>query len=160
LSWLVRGTFPAPLPALPPGEEGLLFGGRFPGARGLLRRMGTGTDRIKVLLVEDDGDSRELLAEILEVDFEVRTAGDGLAGLAAFEADHPDVIVTDESLPGLCGTALAQRVKAQHPKARVILVSGYAQVEGSEHCDVVLRKPIDVDRLSAAVESLGESARH
>ena len=121
---------------------------------------GTGTERIKVLLVEDDGDSRELLAEILEVDFEVRTAGDGLAGLAAFEADHPDVIVTDESLPGLCGTALAQRVKERYPETRVILVSGYAQVEGSEHCDMVLRKPIDVDRLSAAVESLGESARH
>jgi DNA-binding NtrC family response regulator len=123
-------------------------------------RMGTSMDRIKVLLIEDDGDSRELLAEILEADFEVRTAGDGLAGLAAFEAEQPDVIVTDESLPGLCGTALAQRVKALHPEARVILVSGYAQVEGTEFCDVVLRKPIDVERLSAAVESLGESARH
>jgi DNA-binding NtrC family response regulator len=122
--------------------------------------MGTSMDRIKVLLIEDDGDSRELLAEILEADFEVRTAGDGLAGLAAFEADQPDVIVTDESLPGLCGTALAQRVKEIQPHARVILVSGYAQVEGAEFCDVVLRKPIDVDRLSAAVESLGESARH
>jgi DNA-binding NtrC family response regulator len=117
-------------------------------------------DRIKVLLIEDDGDSRELLAEILEADFEVRTAGDGLAGLAAFEADQPDVIVTDESLPGLCGTALAQRVKSLHPEARVILVSGYAQVEGAEYCDVVLRKPIDVERLAAAVESLGEAARH
>jgi DNA-binding NtrC family response regulator len=122
--------------------------------------MDTGMDRIKVLLIEDDGDSRELLAEILEADFEVRTAGDGLAGLAAFEADQPDVIVTDESLPGLCGTALAQRVKALHPEARVILVSGYAQVEGAEYCDVVLRKPIDVERLAAAVESLGEAARH
>jgi DNA-binding NtrC family response regulator len=122
--------------------------------------MGTSMDRIKVLLIEDDGDSRELLAEILEADFEVRTAGDGLAGLAAFKADQPDVIVTDESLPGLCGTALAQRVKALDPQARVILVSGYAQVEGAEFCDVVLRKPIDVERLSAAVESLGESARH
>jgi DNA-binding NtrC family response regulator len=122
--------------------------------------MDTGMDRIKVLLIEDDGDSRELLAEILEADFEVRTAGDGLAGLAAFEADPPDVIVTDESLPGLCGTALAQRVKTLRPEARVILVSGYAQVEGAEFCDVVLRKPIDVERLSAAVESLGEAARH
>ena len=122
--------------------------------------MGTGTDRIKVLLIEDDGDSRELLAEILEEAFEVRTAKDGLAGLAAFEADFPDVVVTDESLPGMCGTMIAQRVKQLHPGARVILVSGYAQVEGAEHCDVVLRKPIDVDRLSAAVESLGEAARH
>lgn len=118
------------------------------------------TTRIKVLLIEDDGDSRELLAEILEEEFDVRTAGDGLTGLAAFEAEQPDVVVTDESLPGMCGTALAQHVKQKHPEARIILVSGFAQVEGAEHCDVVLRKPIDVERLSAAVESLGEAARH
>jgi DNA-binding NtrC family response regulator len=119
-----------------------------------------GEERIKVLLVEDDGDSRELLAEILESEFDVRTAPDGLAGLAAFEEEHPDVIVTDESLPGLCGTALAQKVKERDPDTRVILVSGYAQVAGAEHCDVVLRKPIDVDRLSQAVGDLGEAARH
>ncbi|MDC0709330.1 response regulator [Stigmatella sp. ncwal1] len=118
------------------------------------------TERIKVLLVEDDGDSRELLAELLEEEFEVLTAGDGLSGLKAFEADHPDVVVTDESLPGMCGTVLAQHVKQLNPHTRVILVSGYSQVEGAEHCDVVLRKPIDVERLSAAVESLAEEARH
>jgi len=115
--------------------------------------------RIKVLLVEDDGDSRELLAEILESDFEVITAPDGLAGLRAFETGHPDVVVTDESLPGMCGTELAHEVKARQPRAGVILVSGYSQLAGVEWCDVVLRKPIDVDRLAAAVGSLGEAAR-
>lgn len=116
--------------------------------------------RIKVLLVEDDGDSRELLAELLEAEFDVSTAPDGLAGLAAFESEHPDVVVTDESLPGMLGTELATRVKALEPRARVILVSGYTQVQGAEHCDVVLRKPIDVERLSATVGRLGNEARH
>ncbi|HEX8818461.1 MAG TPA: response regulator [Archangium sp.] len=116
-------------------------------------------ERIKVLLVEDDGDSRELLAEILEVDFDVITAPDGLTGLRAFEDDHPDVVITDESLPGMCGTELAHEVKTRQPKAGVILVSGYTNVD-SDWCDVVLRKPIDVERLSAAVGSLGEAARH
>jgi CheY-like chemotaxis protein len=116
--------------------------------------------RIKVLLVEDDGDSRELLAELLETEFDVSTAPDGLAGLEAFEAQHPDVVVTDESLPGMLGTELAARVKAREPRARVILVSGYTQVQGAEHCDVVLRKPIDVERLSATVGRLGSEARH
>ncbi|WNG49252.1 response regulator [Archangium minus] len=116
-------------------------------------------ERIKVLLVEDDGDSRELLAELLELDFDVITAADGVSGLQAFEADHPDVVVTDESLPGMCGTALAQEVKHRQPKAGVILVSGYTNVDSSS-CDVVLRKPIDVERLSAAVGSLGEAAKH
>ena len=116
-------------------------------------------ERIKVLLVEDDGDSRELLAELLEADFDVTTAPDGVAGLRAFEDVHPDVVVTDESLPGMCGTELAHEVKHRQPKAGVILVSGYTNVD-SECCDVVLRKPIDVERLSAAVGSLGEAARH
>ncbi|MCP3140580.1 response regulator [Pyxidicoccus xibeiensis] len=119
-----------------------------------------GAERIKVLLVEDDGDSRELLAELLEAEFDVSTAPDGLAGLRAFETWHPDVVVTDESLPGICGTELAQRVKEREPRARVILVSGYTQVQGAEYCDVVLRKPIDVERLSAAVGRLGDEARH
>jgi CheY-like chemotaxis protein len=119
-----------------------------------------GAERIKVLLVEDDGDSRELLAELLEADFDVSTAPDGLAGLRAFESEHPDVVVTDESLPGMLGTELAAKVKQRNPRARVILVSGYTQVQGAEYCDVVLRKPIDVDRLSAAVGRLGDEARH
>ncbi|MFP2961687.1 response regulator [Myxococcus sp. 1LA] len=119
-----------------------------------------GDERIKVLLVEDDGDSRELLAELLESEFDVRTATDGVDGLKVFEAEHPDVVVTDESLPGMNGTELAQKVKEREPRARVILVSGYTQVQGAEHCDVVLRKPIDVERLSAAVGRLGDEARH
>jgi len=108
-------------------------------------------ERLKVLVVEDDGDSREVLAEILGVDFEVHTAADGLAGFAAFEAQHPDVLLTDETLPGLSGTALARRVKALNPQARVVLVSGHATLADTEHCDVVLRKPVDIDKLAAAV---------
>lgn len=118
-----------------------------------------GAERIKVLLVEDDGDSRELLAELLEFEFDVVTATDGLAGLSAFESELPDVVVTDESLPGLHGTELARRVKARAPRTRVILVSGYTQVDGAEHCDLVLRKPIDVERLSKSVSRLGDEAR-
>ncbi|AKF82873.1 chemotaxis protein CheY [Myxococcus fulvus 124B02] len=119
-----------------------------------------GAERIKVLLVEDDADSRELLAELLEFDFDVVTASDGLSGLKAFESAHPDVVVTDESLPGLTGTELARRVKARSARTRIILVSGYTQVDGAEHCDLMLRKPIDVERLSSAVGRLGAEARH
>jgi CheY-like chemotaxis protein len=108
-------------------------------------------ERIKVLVVEDDGDSREVLAEILGVDFDVLTAADGLAGLEAFEAEHPDVLITDETLPGLSGTALARRVKALFPDARVVLVSGHAALPNPELFDAVLRKPVDIDKLAAAV---------
>jgi CheY-like chemotaxis protein len=115
-------------------------------------------DRRKVLLVEDDPDSRELLAELLEPEFEVETAADGTTGLERFRADHPDVVVTDESLPGMRGTALAREVKALEPNARVVLVSGYALVPGSESCDRVLKKPIEPDTLAAAIHELTDHA--
>ena len=117
-------------------------------------------ERIKVLVVEDDGDSREVLAEILGVDFDVLTAADGLAGLEAFEAEHPDVLITDETLPGLSGTALARRVKALNPHARVVLVSGHASLSNTEYCDVVLRKPVDIDKLAAAVGGAAGAHSH
>ena len=109
--------------------------------------------RIKVLLIEDDEDSRELLAEILRADFEVETAIDGDEGLAAFVRLSPDVVVTDESIPGLRGTELAARVKAVRPQTRVILVTGYGNLSRTPDCDLLLKKPLDIERLSTALRS-------
>jgi CheY-like chemotaxis protein len=107
--------------------------------------------KIKVLLVEDDSDNRELLAEVLQDEFEVLTAPDGPSGLQTFLEHRPDVVVTDEALPGIRGTELARRIKAEAPDARVILVSGYAHPPGTEYCDLVLRKPLDIADLTKAV---------
>ena len=110
--------------------------------------------RPKLLLIEDDPDSRELLAELLEDEFEVETAADGASGLERFREDRPQLVVTDESLPGMQGTELAREVKALEPKARVVLVSGYGSLLGTESCDLVLKKPVEPDRLSAALHEL------
>jgi CheY-like chemotaxis protein len=112
------------------------------------------TTRLKLLLIEDDPDSRELLAELLESDFEVETAADGASGLARFREDRPQLVVTDESLPGMHGTDLAREVKALEPSARVVLVSGYGSLPGTESCDLVLKKPVEPDQLSAALHAL------
>jgi CheY-like chemotaxis protein len=109
--------------------------------------------RIKVLLVEDDAESRDLLAELLRYDFDVQTAADGDQGLALFARERPDVVVTDEALPGMRGTLLAREVKIIAPAARVILVSGYLNPANAESCDIVLRKPVDLGQLWLAVSS-------
>lgn len=107
--------------------------------------------RIKVLLVEDDPDNRELLAEVLREQFDVLTAADGAEGLACFTDQRPSVLVTDEALPGMRGTALAREVKLLDPGARVILVSGYSRPPGTDSCDVVLKKPLDLVELTSAI---------
>lgn len=119
-----------------------------------------GGERIKVLLIEDDPDSRELLAELLATDFDVDTAPDGASGLEAFQRDHPHVVVTDEALPGIPGTAVARQVKDLNPETGVILVSGYLKPPRTEYCDLVLRKPVDLQQLSDAVIRLHSRYRH
>lgn len=114
--------------------------------------------RPKVLLIEDDRDSRELLAELLEPEFEIETAADGEHGLERFRAAAPDLVLTDESLPGMPGTAVAREVKALSPGARVVLVSGYGEVDDSEACDLVLKKPVEPARLAAALHALTDAA--
>lgn len=115
------------------------------------------TRRLRVLLVEDDPDNRELLAEVLSTEHEVISAADGQEGLSTFVRDWPQVIVTDETLPGLRGTELARRAKAMRPEVKVLLVSGHATVPGAEACDRVLRKPLDIDDLLRTLEELFEA---
>jgi DNA-binding response OmpR family regulator len=115
---------------------------------------------MKVLLVEDDEDTRLLLAELLEEQFDVSTAPDGTAALELLDERTPDTVVTDESLPGIPGTKLAETVKRRWPNVRVVLVSGYSGLDHTSACDLVLKKPVDVDVLSKALEALSAARVH
>jgi DNA-binding NtrC family response regulator len=116
--------------------------------------------RLRVLVVEDDEDSRSLYAEILQERFEVSCAADGEQGWEAFVKEKPDLIITDQSLPGLTGTELAQKVKEVAPGAAVVLITGHSGVEHGGSCDLVLEKPIDLDELSKAIEAVSEKTRN
>ena len=66
----------------------------------------------KILVVEDIEANRELLVQLLEDDYEVVTADDGAAGIAAAEELRPDLILMDLSLPVVDGWEAARRIKA------------------------------------------------
>lgn len=116
------------------------------------------TPNIRLLLVEDDADNRELLAELLSLDFDVRTAADGQEAYERFLSEPVDVVITDETLPRMRGTQLARAVKERAPHVGVVLVSGYGRVPGAEACDAVLGKPVDVDVLTRTVRGLARPA--
>ena len=82
---------------------------------------------LRVLIVEDNADSREMLAALLELDgHRVSTAADGVAGLAALQAETPDVALVDLGLPGLDGHALARRAReAGVTRTRLFALTGY-----------------------------------
>src|SRR5688572_4484014 len=91
-----------------------------------------------LLLVDDDGDLIETLAEVLRsVGHDVRTARDGEEGLQALhDAPLPDVVVLDVDMPVLSGPGMAHEMllhDAGEEKIPVMLVSGspdLAQIAG------------------------------
>ncbi len=110
-----------------------------------------------VLLVEDDEDNRELMAEVLaDAGYEVGCAADGAAGLRQLSERHVDVVLTDVGMPGLGGLELARAARRLAPAAPVIVVTGYTDrddITGARghEVDEVLVKPVDPDALVAAV---------
>ena len=66
----------------------------------------------RVLVVDDEVPILELVRGYLERDgFEVDTAADGQAGLAAVRAGNPDVVVLDVMLPGLDGIEVCRQLR-------------------------------------------------
>jgi DNA-binding response OmpR family regulator len=70
-----------------------------------------------ILLVEDDATIREMTQLSLERDgFVVATAADGPAGLEAFRAGSPDLVLLDVMLPGLDGVSVCRAIRESSVK--------------------------------------------
>jgi CheY-like chemotaxis protein len=112
--------------------------------------------RRRILIIEDDVDSRDGLRFILEsAGHEVYEAEDGVGGVAAALSVEPDVALIDVGLPGLDGYAVAQRIRAQSPGKAMMLVAltGYGSAEDRDRAlsagfDTHLLKPVDPDALN------------
>jgi signal transduction histidine kinase len=81
-----------------------------------------------VLLVEDEAELRELLAEVLEDNgYTVLKAGDGAeaATLCAERERVIDLLLTDVVMPGMSGRELVDRVQPLRPAMKVLYMSGY-----------------------------------
>lgn len=109
----------------------------------------------RVLIVEDNADSRQMLKMLLELDgFEVSVAEDGFAGLDAIRQQKPDVALIDIGLPGITGYEVAQRIR-QEPEnhgIRLVALTGYARPEDRQRVleagfDAHLAKPLKVEAL-------------
>lgn len=115
----------------------------------------------RVLVVDDDADTREMLAVILESSGAVvATAESAAAAIASCEAARPDVLISDIGLPGEDGFSLMRRIRALPPSAGgdipAIALTGYdtdddrtrARREGFRER---LTKPVALDAVVAAV---------
>jgi CheY-like chemotaxis protein len=116
--------------------------------------------QIKILVVEDNRDTREMLVTLLEQEgFSVIEAEDGRAGLAQAIDDGPDLILTDLHMSGLTGIDLIRRLRTQpRLEGLPILVltaspdlADDATLAGANY---VLIKPVSLDTLIGHVRRL------
>jgi PAS domain S-box-containing protein len=84
-----------------------------------------------VLLVDDEPLVRASTADMLaEMGYEVVEADSGADALALIDLRLPDLVITDHLMPGLSGTDLALILAAERPGLPVLIVSGYAELDG------------------------------
>jgi PAS domain S-box-containing protein len=115
--------------------------------------MGTPCDenvRYRILLIEDNRDSRDMLRTLLELQgHQVYAASDGVAGLETALTVRPDVAFIDIGLPGMDGYQIAQRIKEQGaPHPLLVALTGYGRAADREKAmqagfDHHLVKPVD-----------------
>ena len=108
----------------------------------------------KVLLVDDERDYVETLSERLRLrDVGASVVYDGEQALAAVREDEPEVMVLDLRMPGVDGTEVLERIKADHPAVEVIVLTGHGSPQDREEClrlgaFAFLQKPVDLEDLS------------
>lgn len=82
----------------------------------------------------------------------VEVVGSGLEAIHAYARHRPDVVLMDYWMPKLNGATACRNILAQHPAARIILISG-SPPDGlcTSGALVVLRKPVPLQGLYAAL---------
>lgn len=119
---------------------------------------------LKVLVVDNDGDARDLVAQALEGwDIEVRLASSAREALAALASWTPDVLISDLGMPGTDGNALIRALRAlpfpEKKRVPAIALSAFAHEDDRVQAlaagfDQYLSKPVELKTLLAAVAAL------
>jgi PAS domain S-box-containing protein len=113
----------------------------------------------RVLVVDDEQPLLAVTAEVLSrLGYEPVAFSEGRAALAEFEAQPGrfDAAITDEVMPGLSGTELADVIHRRRPDLPILLVSGYIGPMMSERAmaagvNEVLKKPVQSREIAAAL---------
>lgn len=85
---------------------------------------------VKVLLIDDEPQFVEVLAERLEArGFTVQTALTGDEGLDKLQEQEADVVILDVQMPGRDGVETLQEIKRIKPLIEVIMLTGHATIE-------------------------------
>jgi CheY-like chemotaxis protein len=114
----------------------------------------------RLLVVDDDEDTLEALAVVLEDRHEVATASNGLEALTLLENQSFDAMVLDLMMPIMDGETLIERMRAAAIPVPVVLASASSDISllaarlGVDH----ISKPYDLSALEAKLVRLTQGS--
>ncbi|HEY0139343.1 MAG TPA: response regulator [Thermoanaerobaculia bacterium] len=116
----------------------------------------------RVLIVDDDEEIRFIADYALrEMGYVTLTASSAELALEIVDREMPDVVLTDALMPKLDGRELCRRIKAKHPRVKVVVMTSlYTSARYRDeayrvfHADDYLAKPIDFQKLEQSLERL------
>ena len=113
----------------------------------------------RVLIVEDEDNEREGLAELVGAwGYKAETARDGLEGLEKVAAYAPALVLTDLSMPRMDGLELLEHLQDQPGGPKVVVITGKGEVQSAVSAMKLgaydfIEKPLNPTRLRAILQN-------
>ena len=121
----------------------------------------------KVIIVDDDRDTREMLTLALELEgFDVGQAANGLRLISAMHVDRPDVILLDVMMSWIDGFELCRSIKKNDEFKDIPVIFVSARKTGEDlnkglaaGATDYFTKPVDIDRLTGRIREILAAAQ-
>jgi CheY-like chemotaxis protein len=111
--------------------------------------------RRRVLLVDDEELVRmSTAAMLIDLGYDIVEASSGEEALELLGQTPPDLLLTDHLMPGINGVELAKEARARIPSLPILIISGYAELEGLAPELPRLTKPFRNSELAECLASL------
>lgn len=115
-----------------------------------------------ILVVEDDPGVRSMLTIVLQMwGYHVVTAEDGSSAVQLYRPGCYCLVMTDYSMPRMCGDELARKIREQSPSQPILMLTAHArEARGQRNpVDRILTKPPGLSELLATVRELAGAGR-
>lgn len=110
-----------------------------------------------MLLVEDDGPTRDLLVTMVKRRFShciIHTAANGIDGYRIFQEFAPDIVLVDINLPVMDGLEMAKMIRSLNSETALIALTAHTKIDGFSDLGFCshIKKPFSVSELFTEIE--------
>ena len=121
---------------------------------------------VSVLVIDDDSDTRDVFAAMLEMhDFDVIGKGqDGKEAAELYEELRPDVVLLDIMMPNYDGFYAMEKIKNMDPDAKIVVVTGDLTEKTAKRLQELgaiemLYKPYEIDDVAKVVNAASQGKK-